>query len=132
MRTQLKAIRTRLENLEDLKRQKRALHQKTEETKRHLEGMDPQHRNFSARTEELNNLRVAVREMNSSIKLEEAILTDFKRTSTKMWMGLKFGGLVECCEKGAVRISFSFRSFHSLSYLLLDCGEVRKIGHSCE
>ena len=40
--------------------------------------------------------------MNSTIKVEEAALADFKRTSTKMWMGLKFGGLVECCEKGAV------------------------------
>ena len=53
------------------------------------------------------------REMNSKIKLEEAALVDYKRTSTKMWMGLKFGGLVECCEKGAVRILF-FSSIFSI------------------
>ena len=64
--------------------------------------MDPDHRNFSSRTETLNGLREDVRDMNSTIKVEEAALADFKRTSTKMWMGLKFGGLVECCEKGAV------------------------------
>ena len=73
--------------------------------------------------------------MNSTIKVEEAALADFKRTSTKMWMGLKFGGLVECCEKGAVSFSPpSLLSFHFL-YLLhlqLDCGEIRKIGHCCE
>jgi hypothetical protein len=138
MRRQLKAIRTRIENLDDLKRQRRTTCQKVEEAETQLENMDPEHRNFSSRTEALNGFRQAVREMNSTIKLEEAALADFKRTSTKMWMGLKFGGLVECCEKGAVRIfppPPPLLPFHFPPYLLhlqLDCGEIRKIGHCCE
>ena len=108
MRRQLKAIRTRAENLEDLKRQQRTINRKAEETARQLKNMDPEHKNFSSRVEVLNSFREAGRDMNSKIKLEEAALADFKRTSTKMWMGLKFGGLVECCEKGAVRIFSPF------------------------
>ena len=120
MRRQLKAIRTRVENLDDLKRQRRTIYRKAEETERQLKSMDPEHKNFSSRTEALNSFREAVREMSLAIKIEEAALTDFKRTSTKMWMGLKFGGLVECCEKGAVRIFILSPplSFHFPPYLL--------------
>jgi hypothetical protein len=107
MRRQLKAIRTRAENLDNLKRQRRTIHKKVEESQRQLENMDPEHKIFASRTEALHSLRQALREMNSAVKLEEAALGDFKRTSTKIWMGLKFGGLLECCERGAVRIFFS-------------------------
>jgi len=31
---------------------------------------------------------------------------DFKRSSSKSWMMLKFGGLLECAEKATVRIVF--------------------------
>ena len=102
MRRQLKSIRTRVENLDNLKRQRRTIDRKVEDLEQQLEGMDPEHRHFQSRTEALNSFRVAIREMNLTIRLEEAALGDFKRTSTKIWMGLKFGGLVECCEKGAV------------------------------
>ena len=108
MRRQLKAVRTRVENLDHLKRQRRTIQQKVEDLEHQLEGTGPEHKNFSSRTETLNSLREAVRDMNSAIKTEEAALDDFKRTSTKIWMGLKFGGLVECCEKGAVRINVFF------------------------
>jgi hypothetical protein len=118
MRRQLKAVRTRAENLDELKRELRAIHRKAEETERQWKGMDPEHKNFVSRTQALNSYRKAAREMNSKIKLEEAALADYKRTSTKMWMGLKFGGLLECCEKGAVKIFFisSIFSIFPLTY----------------
>lgn len=118
MRRQLKAVRTRSENLDDLKRQRRAILKKVGETERQWKSTDPENKNFVSRTETLNSYRKAAREMNSKIKLEEAALADYKRTSTKMWMGLKFGGLVECCEKGAVKIFFFFllSSFFPLTY----------------
>lgn len=126
MRRQLKAVRTRSENLDDLKRQRRAILKKVGETERQWKSTDPENKNFVSRTETLNSYRKAAREMNSKIKLEEAALADYKRTSTKMWMGLKFGGLVECCEKGAVKIFFFFLlPFHfppNLLQLQLDCG----------
>ena len=33
---------------------------------------------------------------------EEAALGDFKRTSARAFMGLKFGGLMECSEKACI------------------------------
>ena len=115
MRRQLKAVRTRAENLDDLKRQRRTIYRKAEETERQWKNTDPDHKNFMSRTEALHNFRQAAREMNSKIKLEEAALADFKRTSAKMWMGLKFGGLVECCEKGEVCTFFFFLSIPPLT-----------------
>ena len=111
MRRQLKALRTRVEDLDNLKRERRTIHRKVEDLERQLE-RSPEHKNISLRTEALNGFLEELREMNLVIKAEEAALGDFKRTSTKMWMGLKFGGLVECCEKGAVRSLFFLLSFH--------------------
>lgn len=79
--------------------------------------MDPEHKKFATQTEVLNSLRKEVRQMDSEIKLEEAALNNFKRTSTKIWMGIKFGGLVECSEKAAVRkLIFLNRSIFSADY----------------
>ena len=84
--------------------------------------MSPRNKNFAAHTEVLNNLWKDVREMEFEIKIEEAAFGDFKRTATKVWMGLKFGGLAECCEKGMVRIFFlssfcsSINSLHLSTY----------------
>ena len=47
--------------------------------------------------------------MDLGILSEEISLKhSFNRTATKAWMGLKFGGLVECCQKGTAR-KFRFR-----------------------
>ncbi|KAF8808326.1 hypothetical protein BYT27DRAFT_6552073 [Phlegmacium glaucopus] len=40
--------------------------------------------------------------MRSGIMSEEPALGDFKRTATRMWMGLKFGDLLERCEKDEI------------------------------
>lgn len=36
------------------------------------------------------------------VKDEEASISDWKRTKAKEWMGVLFGGLLECSEKGTV------------------------------
>lgn len=105
MRDQLKAIRTREEALEDLRRRRRNVVRKAEDADKKLSKMGPEHKNLAMQTETLNRLRDDIRTMDSEIMTEEAALGDFKRTSTRMWMGLKLGGLLEMCEKGTVCVS---------------------------
>ena len=102
MRDQLKAIRTKEEALEELKRRRRTVSRKADDADKKLSKMSPEHKNLAMQTELLNRLRDEIRGLDSDIMTEEAALADFKRTSTRMWMGLKFGGLSELCEKGTV------------------------------
>ncbi|KAJ6482545.1 hypothetical protein C8R45DRAFT_790442, partial [Mycena sanguinolenta] len=64
--------------------------------------MGPEHKNLAQQTDTLNQLQAQIRQMDSEIMTEEAALGDFKRTSARALMGVKFGGLMECCEKGCV------------------------------
>ncbi|KAH9975479.1 hypothetical protein BGW80DRAFT_100367 [Lactifluus volemus] len=64
--------------------------------------MDPQNKNTPTQSELLTRLRDEMRELDSQIMTEEASLCDLKRTATKSWMTLKFGGLQECCRKGLI------------------------------
>ncbi|EJD07821.1 uncharacterized protein FOMMEDRAFT_40425, partial [Fomitiporia mediterranea MF3/22] len=60
------------------------------------------HKSLQQQTELLNNLRDQIRNLDYEILSEEAKLGDFKRSSTKNWMMLKFGGLLECAEKATI------------------------------
>jgi chromosome segregation ATPase len=102
IRDQLKAIRTREESLDDLERRRRSVLRKAEDADKKLSKMGPENKHYSMQTDTLNRLREDIRSIDSDIMAEEAALGDFKRSATKVWMGLKFGGLVECCEKGMV------------------------------
>ncbi|KIM38523.1 hypothetical protein M413DRAFT_447754 [Hebeloma cylindrosporum] len=106
MRDQLKAIRTREEGLDDLKRRRRTLVRKAEDAEKKLSRMNPENKNLNMQPDLLNRLRDEIRSMDSDIMSEEAALGDFKRTATRMWMGLKFGGLSECCDKGTILAEF--------------------------
>jgi hypothetical protein len=128
MREYLKSIRTREENLDDLKRRRKAVSSKADAAERKLSKMSPEHKNHRMQTDSLNVLRAEIRSLDSEIMSEESTLGDFKRTTTRQWMGLKFGALLECSEKGTVRV---FDSLLTLSHILLDRGGVRKTGHSC-
>lgn len=126
MRDQLKAIRTREEALEDLRRRRRTVVKNADTADKKLSKMGPEHKNLGMQTEVLNRLRDEIRTMDSDIMVEEAALGDFKRSATRQWMGLKFGGLLECCEKGTVRDTLiSIVSADSG----LGCRRVRKDDH---
>jgi len=107
MREYLKSIRTREENLDDLKRRRKAVLSKADAAEKKLGRMNPEHKNVQQQAEMFNALRAEIRTLDSEIMSEEAALGDFKRATTKHWMGLKFGGLLECTEKGTVRLIFS-------------------------
>jgi hypothetical protein len=112
MQRQLEAMSTRGDSLDDLKQRRDSTHRKAEDTASQLSKMDPQNKYFSMHTDALKRLRKDVRKMDSEIKLEDTAFGDFKRTATKVWMTLKFGGLQDCCEKGTVR-----NLFHLVSHL---------------
>ncbi|KAJ7582532.1 hypothetical protein C8J56DRAFT_955033 [Mycena floridula] len=102
IRDGMKSVRTREEALDELKRRRKVVSQKSEAAEKKLSKMGPEHKNLMAQTEILNQLREQNRSMDAEIIMEEASLGDFKRSSTRIWLGLKFAGLVECCEKGAI------------------------------
>ena len=110
MRDQLKAIRTREESLDDLERRRRSILRKADDAEKKLSKMSPDSKYYTMQTDTLNRLRDDIQTLDSDIMTEEATLDKFKRSATKVWMGLKFGGLVECCQKGTVRNHFHLSS----------------------
>lgn len=123
VREQMKSVRTREESLDALRRRRKSLASDAESAERKLSKMNPDHKNLQAQTDLLNKLREDIRVMDTEIMAEEASLGDFKRSSAKTWMGLKFGGLVECCEKGAVRTMF-----HIPCSWIDPCADCRRAG----
>jgi chromatin segregation and condensation protein Rec8/ScpA/Scc1 (kleisin family) len=103
MREQLKAIRTREENLDELRRRRRNFMSKADSAEKKLQKMPPQHKNIVQQTNALNQLREEITVLDVQIMQAETEIGDFKRATTRSWMALKFGGLLECCEKGVVR-----------------------------
>ncbi|KAI0073873.1 hypothetical protein K474DRAFT_1666083 [Panus rudis PR-1116 ss-1] len=102
IREQMKAIRSREEQLDELKRRRKGVATKADAAERKLSKMNPEHKNMQAQSEQLTRLRDEMRSLDTDIMNEEASLGDFKRYSVKNWMGMKFGGLQECCQKGAI------------------------------
>ncbi|KAJ4471984.1 hypothetical protein J3R30DRAFT_3522422 [Lentinula aciculospora] len=102
IRDHMKTIRSREEALDELKRRRKTLISKADTAEKKLSKMSPEHKNLGVQTDTLNRLRDEIRSMDSEIMSDEAALCDYKRSKTKAWMGLKFGGLLECCEKGTI------------------------------
>jgi hypothetical protein len=100
----MKAVRTQEENLDQLKNRRKGVASKADAAERKLSKMDAGHKDRPTQSGLLEGLRDSMRELDSEIMTGEAKLGDLKRTSTKVWMTLKFGGLQECCRKGIVRL----------------------------
>jgi len=54
---------------------------------------------LSQQTDLLNRLREEMRQLDIEILTEEAGVSDFKRSTSKHLLALKFGGLLELAEK---------------------------------
>jgi hypothetical protein len=104
IREHMKAVRTHEEGLDRLKARRKTVASKADSAERKLSKMDPSHKDAPAQSNLLEQLRDTIRELDSEILTGEAKLGDLKRTATKTWMILKFGGLEECCRKGLVRL----------------------------
>ena len=80
----------------------KSLVSKADTADKKLSKMSAENKNFQSQADSLNKLREEIRMLDTEILNEEASLGDFKRASAKNWMGVKFGALAECCEKGLV------------------------------
>ena len=125
----MKAVRTREENLDELKRRRRSLISDAEAADRKLNKMAPENKNLVQQTEHVNRIREEIRQMDSEIMAEEANLGDFKRATVRAWMGTKFGGLSECCEKGSVRLGSPDLCVTGYKQASTDCRRARKACH---
>ncbi|KAH9918048.1 Eisosome component PIL1-domain-containing protein [Fomitopsis serialis] len=102
VREQMKSVRTREERLDELRRRRKSLAAEAESAEKKLSKMGPDSKNLQTQMDHLNKLREEIRIMDTDIMAEEASLSDYKRSTSKAWLGYKFGGLVECCEKGII------------------------------
>jgi polyhydroxyalkanoate synthesis regulator phasin len=102
-RGHMKAVRSREESLDEMRRRRRNLGSQADNAERKLSKMGSEHKNLVAQTDQLNRLREEIRILDSEIMSEEARVSDFKRHAAKEWMTLKLGGLSELSSKGLVR-----------------------------
>ncbi|KAF9652690.1 hypothetical protein BDM02DRAFT_3126152 [Thelephora ganbajun] len=102
----LKAVRTREEALDEMHRRRKSLMSKADSADKKLNRMSSDHKNLRQQTDLLMSLRDQIRTLDVEIMNEEASLGDWKRVKAREWMGVLFGGLLECSEKGAVVATF--------------------------
>ncbi|WWD19293.1 hypothetical protein CI109_103751 [Kwoniella shandongensis] len=99
MRTCLKRIRDREEQLAQLRSRRRNTGQKADTAERKLAKMGPENKALPQQTELLERLRGEMRSLDQDIMTEETKIGDFKRQIVKEALSLKFGGLEELGEK---------------------------------
>lgn len=87
-------------------RRRKSLASKADSADKKLGKMGPENKNLGEQTVLLSSLRQQIRTLDIEIAEEEASLSDRKRTMAREWMGVLFGGLLECSEKGAVIATF--------------------------
>jgi hypothetical protein len=97
------------------------VHRKADDADKKLGKMGSEHKHLQMQTDLLNKLNGEIRAIDGEIMSEEAALADFKRSTIRVVMGLKFGGLVECCEKGVVRLFSSFFFLFFERWIGIDC-----------
>lgn len=102
IRTHLKSIRSEEEDLDRLKKDRRSVGSKADSAERKLSKMTAENKNFVEQTDLLTKLREEIRTLDIQIMNEEAKLGDFKRQTSKQFLLLKFGGLLELGDKAKV------------------------------
>ena len=87
-------------------RRRKSLMSKADSADKKLNKMGPENKNLRQQTDLLMGLREQIRTLDEEIMNEEANLGDWKRTKAREWMGVLFGALLECSEKGTVVATF--------------------------
>ena len=100
----MKAIRTREESLDAIKRKRRDVANKADSAEKKLAKMSGEHKGLQAQTELLQRLRDEMRSLDGEILHEEADVQDFKRKAARNFLLLKFGGILEFAEKATVSL----------------------------
>jgi len=102
VRELLKSIRSREEKLDETRNRRKAVGSKADAAEKKLSKMGSENKNLPSQTDLLNRLRDEIRQLDSEIMTEEARIGDFKRHTTKNFMTLKLGGLLEFAEKATI------------------------------
>ncbi|KAF8330762.1 Eisosome component PIL1-domain-containing protein [Cantharellus anzutake] len=102
IRTHLKSIRTKEEELDELRKRRRNVGSKAESAEKKLSKMGQEHKGLQEQTDLLTRLREEMRYLDMQIITDELRLGDFKRQVSKEFLALKFGGLLQFAEKAAV------------------------------
>lgn len=100
------AVYTREEALEDMDRRRKSLISKADSADKKLNKTSPENGYLRQQTEILKALRDQIRTLDVEIMDEEANLSSWKRIEAREWMGVLFGALLECSEKGTVVATF--------------------------
>lgn len=87
-------------------RRRKSLMSKADAADRKVSKMSPEHKNFRQQTDLLASLREQITTLDAEILDEEASIGDWKRVKAREFMGVLFGSLLECSEKGAVVAKF--------------------------
>ncbi|KAF9500251.1 hypothetical protein BDN71DRAFT_1427506 [Pleurotus eryngii] len=106
IRASMKSIRSAEETLDESKRRRKALYVKAESAERKLSKMSPENKSLQVQTDLLNRLREEIRLVEGEILEGESRLGDDKRHSVRLWMGVKWTGLGELCEKGLIAAEY--------------------------
>ena len=85
---------------------RKSLVSKADSADKKLGKMGPENKNIREQTFLLSSIREQISTLSVEITNEEASLGDWKRTMAREWMGVLFGGLFECSEKGAIVAMF--------------------------
>src|ERR1700722_5779762 len=101
IRCDMKAIRTREEELNELRKKLQALENKTKAAEQKLSKMT-QGDNRAEQMYLVAQLKDDGEYLRSQVQTEEAAMPSFKRKIVSEWMSLKFGGLAEFTGKGSV------------------------------
>jgi hypothetical protein len=106
MREHMKAVRDREEALEELKRRRRNLITKSESANKKADRSSKFSKNLAEQRDLANRIREQIEVLDEEIMREETALKGYKRRKARAWMEIKFGGVLECCEKGSVACDF--------------------------
>ena len=98
----MKAVRTREERFDELKKQRKSVGHKMDSAEKKLSKMGSEHKNLAGQSDLLAKLKDEMATLDLDITVEEAAIGDFKRNAVRDWMTLKFCGLVQCSQKGTV------------------------------
>ncbi|KAG9051823.1 hypothetical protein FS842_010979, partial [Serendipita sp. 407] len=98
IRAQLKEVRTKEEQLDELRKRRRTVVGKLDAQEKKLSKMGPENKGLVLANEQLGAIQNELRQLDTSILVDMARLSDYKRQAMRSVLTLKFGGLAELGE----------------------------------
>jgi hypothetical protein len=100
----MKSVQPREEALDEVRKSRDIHSSKTQSLESKVANMAVTHKKYAEHRELLEEYKEQERVMNAQYASDEAAFMDFRRTTIKEWMLLKFRGLLDCAKKAVVTI----------------------------